>query len=103
MKWPNNDEKQEIMSNFEDISGFTGVIGAIDGTQIYPHSPPPPGKKGANYVNRKSFHSIILQAGWPGRVNDARVFRNSKVCQCQAQLCGPGPGCSKLWLALTTG
>ena len=36
MKWPNNEEKQEIMSKFEDISGFSGVNGAIDGTHIYP-------------------------------------------------------------------
>ena len=64
--------------------------------------PSPPGENEADYMNRKSFHSIILQAecchdrlfmdincGWPGRVNDARVFRNSKVCQCKAQLCRP--------------
>lgn len=64
-------------------------------------------------MNRKSFHSIILQAvcrrdrlfidinfGWPGRVNEDRVFRNSEVCQCQAQLSGPnhlvGDGASPL-------
>ncbi|XP_062611814.1 uncharacterized protein LOC134273647 [Saccostrea cucullata] len=95
VKWPNNEEKQEIMSEFEDFSGFPGVIGAIDGTHI---SITPPGENEADYVNRKSFHSIILQAicrhdrlfidikcGWP----DARVFRNSEVCQHQAQLCGP--------------
>ncbi|XP_062571768.1 uncharacterized protein LOC134233782 [Saccostrea cucullata] len=99
VKWPNNEEKQEIMSEFEDFSGFPGVIGAIDGTHI---SITPPGENEADYVNRKSFHSIILQAvcrhdrlfidincGWPGRVNDARVFRNSEVFQHQAQLCGP--------------
>ena len=33
-KWPNNEEKQEIMPNFEDISGLPGVIGAIDRTHI---------------------------------------------------------------------
>ena len=79
-----------MMSKFEDISGFPGVIGAIDGTHIS-LPPPPPVENDADYVNRKSVHSIILQAvcchdrffidincGWPGRVNDARVFGNSK-------------------------
>lgn len=45
-----------------------------------------------NYVNRKSFHSIILQAvcdanmhllnvfcGWPGSVHDARVLKTSEI------------------------
>ena len=35
VKWPNNEEKQEIMPNFEDISGLPEVIGAIDGTHIF--------------------------------------------------------------------
>ncbi|XP_062594068.1 uncharacterized protein LOC134255556 [Saccostrea cucullata] len=29
VKWPNNEEKQEIMSEFEDFSGFPGFIGAL--------------------------------------------------------------------------
>lgn len=57
VKWPNNAEKQEIMSEFEDFSGFPGVIGAIDRTHI---SITPPGENEVDYVNRKSFHSIIL-------------------------------------------
>lgn len=42
VKWPNNEEKQEIMLKFEDLGGFPGVIGAIEGTHI---SITPPGKK----------------------------------------------------------
>ena len=48
----NNEEKQEIMSKFEDISGFPGVIGAIDGTRI---SITPPGENEADFVNRKKI------------------------------------------------
>lgn len=39
MKWPNNEEKPEIMSKFEDFSGFPGVISAVDGTRISITSP----------------------------------------------------------------
>lgn len=98
VKWPNNEEKQEIMSKFEDFSEFPGVISAVEGTRISIISP---GENEADYVNRKSFHLlskavcfhdrlfIDVNFGGPGRVNDAIVLRNSEVCQCQAQLCGP--------------
>lgn len=57
VKWPNNEEKQEIMSKFEDFSEFPGVISAVDGTRISIISP---GENEVDYVNRKSFHLIIL-------------------------------------------
>lgn len=57
MKWSNNEENQEIMSKFEDFSGFPEVISAVDRTRI---SITPPGENEADYVNRNSFHSIIL-------------------------------------------
>jgi len=67
------------------------VIGAVDGTHIrirVPlHDP-------VSYVNRKDYHSIILQAvcdrqgkfthcfvGYPGCTHDSRVFKNSPVAQ----------------------
>ena len=66
------------------------AIGAIDGSHIPCR---PPTECPENYVNRKGFHSIILQAvcdhemfitdihlGWPGSVHDARVFRPSPLC-----------------------
>lgn len=77
------------MDDLSNRSGFPQVVGCLDGCHIpikAPQSHP------EDYVNRKGFHSIILQAlvdanylfldicvGWPGKVHDARVFRNSSL------------------------
>ena len=74
-------------------------ICAIDGTPNTVINPSGPSK--AEYVNRNSYHSVYLHAvskldasltdikcGWPGRVNEARVFNISDMCRFQAQLCG---------------
>ena len=73
---------------FQENRGFPGVIGAIDAThdQIQPPHDHP-----QSYVNRKSYHSIFLQAvcihdtsfshcfsGWPGSAHDSRGFE--KFC-----------------------
>ena len=63
--------------------------GAIDGTHIPILAPV---ESHVEYVNRKGFHSIIMQAvtdcnylfrdvviGWPGSVHDARVLSNSAI------------------------
>ncbi|XP_050811461.1 uncharacterized protein LOC127052147 [Gopherus flavomarginatus] len=69
--------------------GFPNCGGAIDGTHIpilaLEH-------QGTQYVNRKGYFSMVLQAlvdhkghftsihvGWPGRVHDGRVFRNTTL------------------------
>lgn len=69
--------------------GIPGVIGAIDGCHIAIKAPP---HNQVDYYNRNSYHSVILQAvcndkkqfisifaGTPGRVHDARVFRQSDL------------------------
>ena len=63
--------------------------GAIDGTHILIIAP---SESHVEYVNRKGFHSVIMQAcvdcnysfravvvGWPGNVHDACVFSNSAI------------------------
>lgn len=90
VKWPNPETYETISRLFELRShGFPNVIGAIDGCHI-------PCKQLINnaidYYNWKDFHSIILQGvcdnkarfidiyvGMPGRMHDARVFRNSPL------------------------
>ncbi|XP_074857124.1 2-Hydroxyacid oxidase 2 isoform X5 [Carettochelys insculpta] len=71
--------------------GFPNCFGALDGTHIpicTPHH------SGGRYLNRKGYHSVVLQAlvdsrgrfqdiyvCWPGSTHDARVFRNSGLCR----------------------
>ncbi|XP_053376799.1 uncharacterized protein LOC123529790 [Mercenaria mercenaria] len=74
--WPKEDEKNEIIRNFQSKKGFPDVIGALDGSHI-PITPPK--DRQGEYINRKGFHSVVLQAvcrpdkrfthiycGWPG-------------------------------------
>ena len=79
---PHENVKNKIIDDFYTASHFPNVLGVIDGTHIRivdPHEHP------QVYVNRKKFHSIVLQgicahnlqflhvvAGWPGSVHDAR-------------------------------
>lgn len=89
IKWPKVHELLNMQEEFAAISGFPGVVGIIDGYHIpisapieYPDS----------YINRKGFHSLILQgicdhkmrfidvfAGICGSVYDARVWRLSDI------------------------
>lgn len=58
IQWPSDDQAVSIMQGFEAISGFPGVIGAIDGTHIRINAPK---ENPADYINRKGYHSIQLQ------------------------------------------
>lgn len=88
IQWP-AEVADNVIDQFARVSGFPGVIGAIDGTHIKIRAPP---TDSASYINRKGFPSINLQvvcdscglfthcyAGEVGSVHDARVFRNSPV------------------------
>lgn len=82
-------EVRKAIDEFQNISEFPQVIGAVDGSHIPIKKP----KDSPNaYYNRKSFHSVILQGvcdanykftdvstGYPGRMHDARVFRISRI------------------------
>ncbi|XP_060788945.1 putative nuclease HARBI1 [Neoarius graeffei] len=80
----------QIKEGFYAIAGFPRVIGAIDCTHIRISAPL--GEHEADYVNRKSFHSINVQmtcdhqsmitsldARWPGSVHNSRIFRESSL------------------------
>lgn len=65
------------------------VFGSVDGSHIKIDRPT---ENQSSYYNRKDFFSIQIQivcdhnlrildfhAGYPGKVHDARVFRNSRL------------------------
>ncbi|KAJ8381306.1 hypothetical protein SKAU_G00020840 [Synaphobranchus kaupii] len=79
---------------------FSRCVGAIDGCHV--RVKVPPGANGQDYINRKLFASIQLQAicdskgnfldihvGYPGSVHDTRVLKNSPV---YLGACYPPPG-----------
>ena len=88
--WPMGNRSKEVMC-FQETAWNENVIGAIDGSHIAIKAPR---EHQTDYIKRKGFHSVILQAvcdhqllftncfvGWPGSVHDARVFRNSQIFQ----------------------
>ena len=85
--WATAAEQQEMQYMYNDLYNFPGVVGMIDCSYIQIEKP---SERGYYYYNRKDHFFVILQAtcredlfftdvytGWPGKVHDARVFRNS--------------------------
>ena len=98
--WPSNHEQLEIGGIYEETKNFPGIRGFIDGSHIAIRKPE---IRGFDYYNRKDFYFVILQAvcredlrftdiyvGWPGKVHDARVFRNSPLYADGHVKCGGG-------------
>lgn len=91
IKWPEPHAMINYEREFRQLSGFPGVIGAIDGSHI---SISAPIENSDSYINRKGYHSIILQGicdyrlrfidvftGICGSVHDTRVWRLSDIKQ----------------------
>ena len=86
IKWPSGETLRNTAEKFENMKGFPGVVGAINGT----HIPIKATIENPNdYINRKFFQSFQLQVvcdadllcidafcDFPGRAHDARVMRN---------------------------
>lgn len=56
--WPTRQEAEQNMEKIEQLYGFPGVIGAVDGTHVKISAPK---DNSESYINRKGFHSIQLQ------------------------------------------
>ena len=89
LKLPKGEDLREVMRLYKEKWGFPSCAGAIDGTHIPIQAPL---ENRTDYINRKSYHSIVMQAlvdskylfrdvviGWPGSVHDARVLSNSEL------------------------
>lgn len=89
IKWPEHHEMAIFEREFRKLHDFPGVIGAIDGSHIAISAPI---ENSENYINRKGYHSILLQGicdyklrfidvftGMCGSVHDARVWRLSDI------------------------
>ena len=88
--WPSSGEAvHSITAECRSSRGLKQVLGAIDGSHIPIKAP---GLNQDPYINRKNFHSVVLQvtcdhrmmftdcfAGFPGSTHDARVLRNSDL------------------------
>ena len=88
---PKRDETKKTILEFESVPGFPQAVAAIDCCRIRIKAP---NKNPEDYINRKEFHSIVLQGlvdnrylfedifvGWTGKSHDARVSSLYKECQ----------------------
>jgi hypothetical protein len=89
IKWPTGEQCSMIAAEFEEKTGFPGVIGCIDGTHI---PIKPPASERAGFINRSGKPSINVLAvcdnlmrfthvfvDRAGSVHDARVLRVSPL------------------------
>ncbi|XP_067249432.1 putative nuclease HARBI1 [Chanodichthys erythropterus] len=87
--FPGHKPLRAIKEEFHRIAGFPNVVGCTDDTHVPIIAP---SENEADYVNRKSFHSINVQiicdaahiitnveAKWPGSVHDSRIYRESTL------------------------
>ena len=89
ISFPSGDDLLNVVPGSETTWGFPMCAGEIDGTHIPILAPT---ENHSEYVHRKGFHSILMQAvvdcsylfrdiviGWPGSVHHARVLSNSTI------------------------
>jgi hypothetical protein len=94
LRFPTSEEDLRLEEyQFRNVygKGIPFIIGAVDGSHI-PIRAPPGRRRGQGFVNRKGWHSLVLQGivdhkgrftdvytGWAGSVHDARVYKHSKI------------------------
>lgn len=89
IKWPQGQNIKLVCDKFFIKQGIPNVLGAIDGTHVRIEKP---SINARDYINRKKYFSISLQAvvdadlrfinvycGEPGSLHDSRVLRKSPL------------------------
>ena len=94
IKWPSDaTERQAISEKFYHVAKMPSVCGCIDGTLVNIKAPSDKNIE-MQFVDRHGDHSLncmavcgpnleffYVNSNWPGAVNDARVLRNSSLCE----------------------
>ncbi|CAH1373259.1 unnamed protein product [Tenebrio molitor] len=88
ISWPSQARQEEIREHFQ-VHGFPGIIGCIDGSHIKINKPK---EHPGSYINRKNFHSVLLQgvcdhrrlftdvyAGEAGSIHDYTLYKRSDL------------------------
>ncbi len=88
---PDGLRQKAVSDGFQAKFGMPGIVGAIDGTHVRIQRPI---NSENEFVNRKSYHSINVQAicdhegyfinlvaNWPGSTHDSRILSESDVGQ----------------------
>ncbi|KAE8742101.1 hypothetical protein FOCC_FOCC012375 [Frankliniella occidentalis] len=91
IQWPGELEQESIAAAFEEMYGYPGVVGCIDGCHINVTAPL---EQKQRYFDRKHNYSILLQGvcdhrlvfrdvsvGQPGSVGDKQTFSRSPLGQ----------------------
>jgi hypothetical protein len=91
LKWPDQDDKDKIKKELEELSGLPNCVGVIDGT-LFPLTFEPQTEDAPDYKGRKHGYTLsylivcdhrrlitYYYGGWPGCTHDNRIFRNSEL------------------------
>lgn len=101
IKWPSVSHLTSIKHGYFQLAGFPNVIGCVDCTHVRVLQPA--GNNAFQYLNRKSYYSINVQAicdttlrftnaviKWPGGTHDSYILRQSSVWEYMEQNAGMG-------------
>ena len=82
-------ETRHCIETFQDVSDFSNIVGAIDGSHIRIAAPP---DSAVDYFSHYQKHDFIVQAtvdgrkhfhdfasGFPSSMHDARVLQNNTI------------------------
>ncbi|KAG5862329.1 hypothetical protein JTB14_032927 [Gonioctena quinquepunctata] len=89
IRWPAAPRMEIIKRGSNSLANIPNVLGAIDGTHVEIKAPQ---EFPENYIDRKCFYGITLQAicdheliftncfaGYESSTSDIRIFRNSDI------------------------